>query len=187
MVIGWPDLSLSQNFDKLSGAWLLALPGRDTGLSAKVFTEAMAAHLCLPSPAVVTGGWVVKNTVRGGPVIDQFGDAVMCCKHLPGDTWRHRHDTDKLANVYECLNARLVYGLFADLIPAHAVTQRGDSLDWGRARQGLVPDFKIRLPTPEGLTDDLAELKFIGAGVSWFPRGVRGKGTDRRAAGLPLL
>ena len=152
----------------------------------------MAAHLCLPSPAVVTGGWVGKNTVRGGAVIDHFGDAVMCCKHLPGDTWRHRHDTGKLAIVYECLNAGLVhdcevYGLFADLIPAHAVTQRGDSLDWGRARQGLVPDFKIRLPTPEGLTDHLAELKFIGAGVSWFPRGVRGKGTDRRAAGLPLL
>ena len=125
-------------------------------------------------------------------MIDQFGDAVMCCKHLPGDTWRHRHDTGKLAIVYECLNAGLVhdcevYGLFADLIPAHAVTQRGDSLEWGRARQGLVPDFKIRLPTPEGLTDHLAELKFIGAGVSWFPRGVRGKGTDRRAAGLPNL
>jgi hypothetical protein len=185
-------VTVFQNFDKLSGAWLLALPGPDTGLSAKVFTEAMAAHLCLPSPAVVTGGWVGKNTVRGGAVIDQFGYAVMCCKHLPGDTWRHRHDTGKLAIVYECLNAGLVhdcevYGLFEDLIPAHAVTQRGDSLEWGRARQGLVPDFKIRLPTPEGLTDHLAELKFIGAGVSWFSRGVRGKGTDRRAAGLPLL
>jgi hypothetical protein len=58
---------------------------------------------------------------------------------------------------------------------------------WSRgcARQGLVPDFEIRLPTPEGLTDRLAERTFIGAG--WFPRGVRGKGTDRRAAGLPLM
>ena len=125
-------------------------------------------------------------------MIDRFGDAVMNCKHLPGDTWRQRHDTGKLAIVYECLNAGLVhdcevYGLFADLIPANAVTQRGDSLEWGRARQGLVPDFKIRVPTPEGLSDHLAELKFIGAGVTWFPRGVRGKGTDRRASGLPLL
>ena len=185
-------VTVFQNFDKLSGAWLLSLPGPDTGLSSKVFTEAIAAHLCLPSPAVVTGGWVGKNTVRGGAVIDKFGDAVMNCRHLPGDTWRHRHDTGKLAIVYECLNAGLVhdcevYGLFADLIPAQAVNNRGESLEWGRARQGLVPDFKIRLPTPEGLTDHLAELKFIGAGVSWFPRGVRGKGTDRRAAGLPLL
>ena len=30
-------------------------------------------------------------------------------------------------------------------------------------------------------------LKFIGAGVSWFPRGVTGRGTDRRANGLPNL
>ena len=66
-----------QNIDKLSGAWLLALPGPETGISSKVFSEAMAAHLCLPSPAVVAGGWVGKNTVRGGAVIDQFGDAVM--------------------------------------------------------------------------------------------------------------
>ena len=30
-------------------------------------------------------------------------------------------------------------------------------------------------------------MKFVGAGVSWFPRGVAGKGTDRRANGLPNL
>ena len=45
-------VTVYQNFDKLSGAWLLALPGPDTGLSSSVFVEAMAAHLCLPSPAV---------------------------------------------------------------------------------------------------------------------------------------
>jgi hypothetical protein len=91
----------------------------------------MAAHLCLPVPAVVAGGWVGKNTESGRAVIDQFGDAVMNCKYLPGDTWRHRHDTGKLAIVYECLNAGLVhhcevFGLFADLIPAQAVNARGD-------------------------------------------------------------
>ena len=151
----------------------------------------MAAHLCLPSPAVVGGGWVGKNTVRGGAVIDKFGDAVMNCKHLPGDTWRARHDTGKLAIVHECLHAGLVhdcevYWIFADLIPGQAVVQGGE-LEWGRARQGLIPDFRIRLTTPEGLTDHLAELKFISAGVSWFPRGVVGKGTDRRGNGLPRL
>ena len=127
------------------------MPGPDTGLSAKVFTEAMAAHLCLPSPAVVTGGWVGKNTVRGGAVIDQFGDAVMCCKHLPGDTWRHRHDTGKLAIVYECLNAGLVhdcevYGLFADLIPAHAVTQRETA--WIGGEQDRVWSQTLRFAFP---------------------------------------
>ena len=124
-------------------------------------------------------------------MIDNFGDAIMNCKHLPGYTWRARHDTGKLAIVNECINAGLVhdcevYGLFSDLIPAQALDQ-GEHLEWGRARQGLVPDFRLRLPTPDGLTDHLAELKFIGAGVSWFPRGVAGKGTDRRAAGLTKL
>ena len=64
----------------------MSLPGPETGLSSAVFSEAMAAHLCLPSPAVNAGGWVGKWTVRGEAVIDKFGDAIMCCKHLPGDT-----------------------------------------------------------------------------------------------------
>ena len=57
----------------------------------------------------------------------------------------------------------------------------------GRARQGLIPDFRLRLPDPGGLTDTLAEIKFIGAGESWFPRGVAGRGSDRRANGLPNM
>ena len=58
---------------------------------------------------------------------------------------------------------------------------------WGRSRQGLIPDFRLRLPTPEGTTDSLAELKITSAGVTWYPRGVEGRGTDRRSAGLPEL
>ena len=81
-------VTVFQNFDKLSGAWLLALPGPKTGLSSAVFVEAFAAHLCLPSPAVTSGGWVGRNTMRGGGIIDQFGDTIMNCKKLPGDTWR---------------------------------------------------------------------------------------------------
>ena len=77
-----------------------------------------------------------------------------------------------------------VYGLFADLIPAEALAE-GEDLHWGRARQGLTPDFRIRVPTSTGPTDSLAELKFISAGVSWYPRGVEGRGTERRASKLP--
>ena len=58
------------------------------------------------------------------------------------------------------------------------------ALEWGRARQGLIPDFRMRLPTPEGTSDCLAELKFVSAGVTWYPRGAQGRGTDRRAGGL---
>ena len=65
--------------------------------------------------------------------------------------------------------------------------QREGGLEWGRARQGLVPDFRFRLPTPEGPSDSLAELKITSAGVTWYPRGVEGRGTDRRAAGLEKL
>ena len=44
------------NFDKQSGAWLLALPGPVNGLSSAVFAETLCAHLCLSSPAVVNSG-----------------------------------------------------------------------------------------------------------------------------------
>ena len=62
--------------------------------------------------------------------------------------------------------------------------EEGGELQWGRARQGKVPDFKFLLPSAEGPVQRLAELKVIGAGKTWFPRGVTGKGTNRRAAGL---
>ena len=112
----------------------------------------------------------------------------MNCSELPGDSWRHRHDTGKMAITTECYDSKLpvdceVYGLFSDLLPA-AAEANGGGLEWGRSRQGLIPDFRLRLPTPEGTSDCLAELKFIGAGVTWYPRGVQGRGTDRRAGGL---
>ena len=179
------------NFDKLSGAWLLALPGSVNGLSATVFAETMAAHLCLPSPSVMGSGWVGKTLGRRGAEIDVFGDTVMNCSELPGDSWRHRHDTAKTAIATACYEARLpadceVYGLFCDLLPASEQNAGGD-LEWGRARQALIPDYRLRLPTPEGSSDCLAELKVTSAGVTWYPRGVEGRGTDRRAGGLQGL
>ena len=179
------------NFDKLSGAWLLALPGSTNGLSAAVFAEVLSAHLCLPSPAVAGSSWVGKTIGRRGVEVDMFGDAVMNCGELPGDSWRHRHDTVKTSIATACYEAKVptdceVYGLFSDLIPAGEQAPGGD-LEWGRARQGLIPDFRLRLPTKEGISDCLAELKVTSAGVTWFPRGVEGRGTDRRAGGLQSL
>merc|ERR1712082_341330 len=179
------------NFDKMSGAWMLALPGPITGLSSPVFAEAMAAHLCVGSPAVVASGMVGSVIGRRGAAIDLHGDAVMNCNELPGDSWRHRHDTVKQALVTEMLVSKVihdceVYGVFADQIPA-AAQEAGGGLECGRARQGLVPDYRLRLPTEEGPIDSLAELKIIGAGVTWYPRGVVGRGTDRRAGGLARL
>ena len=50
--------------DKVAGRWLLATPGSHLSLSTSAFQEAMSAHLCLPSPAVVKGGLVGKKVGR---------------------------------------------------------------------------------------------------------------------------
>ena len=78
------------------------------------------------------------------------------------------------------------YGLFSGLLPAVAQTEGGE-LQWGRSRQALVPDFRIQLPTPEGPTFSLAELKICGAGKTWCLRGQEGRRKYRRAAGLIKL
>ena len=81
--------------DKVAGRWLLTCPSRDLGMSASVFQEALSSHLCLPSPAILNGGWVGKPVGSQGDVIDKFGDKVMCCTEIVGDTFRRRHDTVK--------------------------------------------------------------------------------------------
>ena len=131
---------------------MLALPGTSTGLSSSVFAKAMAAHLYLGSPALRSSGWVGKTVGRKGITIDMYGDAVMNCDDLTGDTWRH--DTVKTAIVSECLDAKLphdceVYGLFANLLSAIAQDD-GGGLEWGRARQGLIPDFRPETANPRG-------------------------------------
>ena len=73
-----------------------------------------------------------------------------------------------------------VYGLFSDLLPA-ALQEEGGELQWGRARQGVVPDFKFMLTSPQGPRSYLAELKCINANKSWYPNGDM-KGTDKRAS-----
>ena len=135
--------------DKCAGSWLLAIPNRDNSLSSKVFKEALSAHLCLPSPALREAGWVGRPVGTRGEVADQFGDAVMCCNQIPGDSWRHRHDKVKMATYMDACLAKVpadceVYGEFSDLLPA-VLQEEGGELQWGRARQGKVPDFKFIL------------------------------------------
>ena len=132
-----------------------------------------------------------RSVGRRREVVDVYGDAIMNCGDIPGDSWRHRHDTVKQALVVECLASGLphdceVYGLFSDQLPA-VVQEEGGDLQWGRSRQGLVPDFLLRLPSPEGPSDSLAELKICSAGKTWYPRGREGRGTDKRAGGLAKL
>ena len=171
------------NRDKLSTAWLLCLPGPD-GLSSQSFTEAMAAILCMPSPACKDriGAKVGKKTV------DIYGDSIMS-EILPGDHWRARHDKVKLTIHSLCTWARLpvtveVWGLFSHLIPAAALTR----MERGRKRQALVPDFRIEMPISTeiggGTKPQLAELKIISCCETWYPARGNIRGTDRRAGEL---
>ena len=117
--------------------------------------------------------------------VDKFGDNLMA-DILPGDDLRTRHDTVKITLQSFCLASKLpaeceVHGLFSDLIPQEAREVEGE-LQYGRGRQALLPDFKVDLPSSSGGTEPtLAELKVIGAVKSWYPRGSREKGVERRA------
>ena len=81
----------------------------------------------------------------GKGVCDVFGDNVMAAQ-LPGDHWRTRHDNIKMCLNSFCSWARVpatveVWGLFSHLIPSEALSR----IESGRARQGLVPDFRLQL------------------------------------------
>ena len=176
--------------DKCASCWLLATPSQDLSIPTAAFREALSSHLCLPSPAIRTGGWAGKMVGKGKreEVIDRFGDAVMCCRDLCGDSWRHRHDDFQQFLMAEAalssfnLESELYYR-FSDLLPA-TLEEEGGELQYGRQRQGVVPDFGFFEDTPEGPVPRLAELKFISAGRSAYPRGDSLKGTERRAAKL---
>ena len=173
-------------FDKISTAWKLSLPGPTTGLTSPVFKEVMAMHLLLPS--IVCKEVVGKRVGAGGAVAGPFGDEIMCAQ-LPGDSWRWRHDAVKLCIINICNDSKIradaeVFGLFRDLIPPELV-QEGGELQYGRQRVGLTPDLLLRIPTPDGVTDQLGEVKAMSAGVSRYPSGRVEKQADRRARELP--
>ena len=147
-VWGWPQ------FDKFSCSWLLATPSVDTFLSSKLFREAMASHLFLPSP--VCQGRLGQPTGykdrQGNPTyVDTFGDVVMSTT-LCHDTWRTRHNDIQRALVSKAYEARVevdaeVIGLFRDLIPAEAFGPGGE-LETQRQRNGCIPDLRLGLQVP---------------------------------------
>ena len=180
-VWSWPEA------DKLSSQWLLALPGHSNTLTSAEFAECVAALLRLPSPACAQkiGEQVGRRTV------DRFGDAVMA-ETLSGDGWRKRHDQVKMRLLGFLRWAGIevdceVFNLFAGQIPQRGLAR----IEKGRKRQGLVPDFQVRLPERDGRPDDtslvLAELKMISSCPTRYQRDPRAaqKAVDRRASTLP--
>ena len=119
----------------------------------------------------------------------------MSVTNIPGDSFRHRHDKVKTVLNSFCLASNIraeceVFGAFKDLIPANALEQEDEGLQRGRGIQGLLPDFRIELPSTQGEpTYRLAELKTIGAVPKWYPRSGecsrRKRGVERRSDKLP--
>ena len=142
--------------DKMACAWLLATPSPETFIPSTFFREAMAAHLCLPSPCCrpMVGKPTGCKDIRGNPTfVDVWGDVPMAAT-LCFDTWRHRHNDIQRALVTRALEARVeveaeVFGLFKDIIPA-AVFLPGGGMDTVRDRQACVPDLRLGLPVPLG-------------------------------------
>ena len=169
--------------DKHSASWLLCLPKPETYFSGPEFSEAFAAHLCLPSPACAPR---VGEQVPGRSKVCKWGDKVVNAK-MRGDGLRKRHDAIKLRLRGLLVWAGIpvvceVFNLFASCIPQAGLSR----IERGRRSQGLVPDFKLRGEEGEG--DILCELKCMSASESRYPRnpqprdGVRA--VDRRAGGL---
>ena len=182
-VFSWPQR------DKMSAAFLLQLPGHDTSLTSAEFTECAASLLCLPSPACCDPK--VLGTRVGKRKVDRFGDNVMAEK-LKGDNWRTRHDAVK-EKLYSLLkwggveSEMEVFNEFSGLIPQQGLSR----MERGRKRQGLVPDFRLRIAGVEGPSKEpvllLAELKIITCCTTRYGRDPRPeeKAVDVRSALLP--
>ena len=144
--------------------------------------------LCLPSPAC---SHLIGQRV-GRSSVDKYGDVVMAAA-LQGDGWRRRHDAVKMRLFGLLRWAGIetdceVFNIFARLIPQQGLSR----LEQGRKRQGLVPDFRLRVPAVDGRgpqVEDLvlAELKVISCCPTRYLRNPRStiKAVDRRAATLP--
>ena len=84
-----PVCSMNQK-DKLTTAWLLALPGAQSSLTTPIFKKGIAMVLCILSPACKER---VGEKIGSGRV-DLWGDSVRS-QHLPGGSWTIRHNRTK--------------------------------------------------------------------------------------------
>ena len=146
--------------DKLSSAWLQALPGPDTSMSSAEFSEAAAAALCLPSPACMER---LGQVIRGRQVVDVFGETVSSTI-TTGDHYRKRHDAFKMRLFQLCQWAGLeteveIFNLFAASIPQEGLSR----MERGRKVQSIVPDMRISIPEEGNFVPRLHELKIISS------------------------
>ena len=167
--------------DKVSSAWVAALPGPSSHIPSPAFAETMCSYLCVPSPACRE----LLGQQIGGQVVDLWGDKVQSI-NLPGDHFRTKHDSIKMKLYNLALECRVpvtceVFGCFSPLIPQQGLAR----IERGRQRQSMVPDFKFNLTTPLGQTESLAELKTIAFCQTYHHPGAAKRGVELRADALP--
>lgn len=171
--------------DKLSAAWLQALPGPDTSLSSAEFSEAAAAALCLPSPACSDR---LGHVIRGAQVVDLYGESVLCTI-TAGDHYRKRHDSYKMRLLQLCQWAGVdaeveVFNLFAGSIPQEGLSR----MERGRKVQSIVPDMRISIPEEGNLAKRLHEIKIISSSKTRYTIHREGqeatRAVDKRAGEL---
>ena len=78
----------------------------------------------------------------------------MSVSNIPGDLFRKRHDIVKTVLNSFCITSGVraeceVFGIFRDIIPVQALDEE-EGLERGRGRQGLLPDFRLELPSEAG-------------------------------------
>ena len=171
--------------DKLSSAWLQALPGPDSSLTNAEFSEAAAAMLCLPSPACQEK---LGQTIKGRVVVDLHGDQVQSTD-LPGDHWTTRHNRIKLKLFGLCQWAGIscemeVFNLFSGSIPQAGLSR----MERGRKVQSLVPDLRVGLVVEGNPVMSLHELKVISSSKTRYKPRRQGqeaiKAVEKRAGQL---
>ena len=173
--------------DKLSAAWLQALPSPDTSLSSGEFSEAAAAVLCLPSPACADR---LGQVVTGRKVVDLYGEEVLSTT-LTGDHFRKRHDAFKMKLFRLCQWAGLsaeveVFNLFSASIPQEGLNR----MERGRKIQSIVPDMRITIPVEGNPVQRLHEIKIISSSKTRYNPNRQGqeasRAVDTRAGQLTL-
>ena len=171
--------------DKLSAAWLQALPGPETNLTSAEFSEAAAMSLCLPSPACADR---LGQVIRGAQVVDLYGEAVQC-NITTGDHYRKRHDAFKMRLFQMCQWAGIdaeveVFNLFAGSIPQEGLNR----MERGRKVQSIVPDMRITIPEEGNLVPRLHEIKIISSSKTRYTVHREGqeatRAVDKRAGEL---
>ena len=144
---------------------MTATPGRDFAFVPFEWHELMQWYWGLPSIMLAdhVGSRINNDSTR---LCDPYGLNLLGGSILPGDAWRKRHDHVKWALV-EALNSMdvdvecEVLGLFSQFVSQEG---RDHLMSSHRARQGLIPDFKMTV----GNRSHLMDLKGISLCHTWY-------------------